>query len=35
MITCFIRYESDDFEFNWVNVYVWYGAVSMFVNVMK
>jgi len=28
----FIKYELDEFELNWMNVYVWYNVVSMFVN---
>jgi len=28
----FIKYELDEFELNWMNVYVLYDAVSMFVN---
>jgi len=34
VITCFIKYELDTFELNPINVYVWYHAVSMFVNDM-
>jgi len=32
IITCFIEYELDEFELNGMNVYIWYDAVSMFVN---
>ena len=32
VITCFIKYE---FELNWMDVYVWYDVLSMFVNDMK
>ena len=32
VITCFIKYKLDEFELNWMMVYVWYDVVSMFVN---
>jgi len=32
VIIYFIKYELDEFELNWMNVYVWYDVVSMFVN---
>jgi len=34
VITYFIEYELDEFELNWMNVYVWYDLVEMFVNNM-
>jgi len=27
VITCFIKYELDEFELNWMNVYVGYDVV--------
>jgi len=35
LITCFIKYELDEFELNWMNVYARYDVVSMFVNDME
>ena len=35
VIICFIRYELDEFELNWINVYVWDDVLSMFVNDME
>jgi len=35
VITCFIKYEFDEFELNWINVYAGYDVISMFVNDMK
>ena len=32
VIIYFIKYELDEFELNWMNIYVWYDIVSMFVN---
>jgi len=32
IITCFIEYE---FKLNWMNVYVWYDVISIFVKDMK
>jgi len=32
IIIYFIKCEFDEFELNWMNVYVWYDVVSMFVN---
>jgi len=32
VITCFIKYELNEFELNQMNVYVWYNVISMFVN---
>jgi len=32
VIIYFIKYEFDEFELNWMNVYVWYDVLSMFVN---
>jgi len=34
VFTCFIKYELDEFGLNWMNVYIWYDVVSMFVNDM-
>jgi len=31
----FYYYELDEFELNWLNVYVWYDVVWMFVNDME
>jgi len=27
VITCFIKYEKDEFELNLMNIYVWYDVV--------
>ena len=35
VIVYFIKYELDEFELNWVNIYVWYDLASMFVNDME
>jgi len=32
VIIYFIKYELDEYEWNGINVYVWYDVVSMFVN---
>jgi len=32
VIIYFIKYELDEFELNWMNVYVWYDVILMFVN---
>jgi len=32
IIIYFIKYELYKFELNWMNVYIWYDIVSMFVN---
>jgi len=32
VIIYLIKYELDEFDLNGMNVYVWYDAVSMFVN---
>jgi len=35
VIVYFIKYELDQFELNWVNVYVWYDTISMIVSDME
>jgi len=32
VIIYFIKYELDEYEWNGMNVYVWYDVVSIFVN---
>jgi len=32
VIIYFIKYELDEFELNWMNVYVWYDVISVFVD---
>jgi len=35
VISCFIKYELDESELNWMDVYVWYDVVEMFLNDME